>query len=422
MMSNNQGMAEPARDETTMKSGLKRGYAGRDLIAEGVRLCTRCIFDSSLSGISFDDEGVCNYCRMIDELTAQYGTGTAAGERQFSEIVDTIKREGRGKPYDIAVGVSGGTDSSYMLYVAKEYGLRPLAVHYDNTWNTAIATQNIRRVTAALDVDLYTHVCDNKESDDIFRSFFLAGVPEIDGSTDIALAEVMYRAAAKYGIKYIFEGHSFITEGVSPLGRAYVDGGYIADLHKRFGKRPMKTFPNMPFMKFMYWIMVKRIRKIRPFWYLHYSKEEARKFLEENCGWEYYGGHHLENRMTAFHHSFYTPVKFGLDQRNNTLAARVRNGLLSREAAISEYAEAPHIEDELLAYVLKRFEMGENEFWSVMEAPPKYYTDYYSYKKRFERFRPLFKVAADLNLVPRSFYMKFCFPADNPGQDERRPQ
>lgn len=394
---------------------LRREYHGRDLIAEGVQICTRCIFDSTLFGIHFDEAGVCNYCHMIEDLTQQYGTGLPEGERQFEAIVDEIKRAGKGKRYDVAVGVSGGTDSSYMLFIARQYGLRPLAIHYDNTWNTAIATQNIRRVTSALDIDLYTHVCDNKESDDIFRSFFLAGVPEIDGPTDIALAEVMYRAAAKYDIKYVFEGHSFITEGVAPLGRAYVDGGYIADLHSKFGKLPMKSFPNMPFFRFLYWTIVKQIRKIRPFWYLHYSKEDARAFLEENYGWEYYGGHHLENRMTAFHHSFYTPVKFGLDQRNNTLAAKARNGIITREEAITEYSHAPHIEEELLQYLLKRFDISANMFWDVMESPKKYYTDYYSYKKRFERYRPLFAILADRNLVPRSFYMKFCFPAAHPG-------
>lgn len=397
---------------TTLENGaLRRVYRGRDLRNAGVTVCTRCIFDSSLHGISFDENGVCNYCWMIEELTEEYGTGTKRGADKFGAIVEEIKQAGRGKKYDVAVGVSGGTDSSYMLYVAKEYGLRPLAVHYDNTWNTATATQNIRRVTEKLDIDLYTHVCNNKESDDIFRSFFYASVPEIDGPTDIALAEVMYRAASKHGIRYVFEGHSFITEGVSPLGRAYIDGGYIASVHDKFGKMRMASFPNMTFGRFLYWTIAKRIQKIRPFWYLDYSKEDARSFLEADCGWEYYGGHHLENRMTAFHHSFYTPTKFGLDQRNNTLAAKVRRGVMDRNDAIEEYAQPPHIEDDLLPYVLKRFGISENEFWSVMEKPRKYYTHYPTYKHRFERYRPLFAILAARNLVPKSFYLKFCFPA-----------
>lgn len=378
--------------------------------SRNVQMCARCIFDENTDGISFDDEGVCSYCRMVEGLAETYGTGRAEGLASFEAIVDEIKHAGRGKKYDVAVGISGGTDSSYMLFLAKEFGLRPLAVHYDNTWNTAIATMNIQKVTAALGVDLYTHVCNNREVDDIFKSFFLAGVPEIDGSTDIALAEVMYRAASKYGINYVFEGHSFMSEGVAPMARAYVDGKYISDIHQKFGSLPMKTFPNMPMGRFLYWTTVKRIQKIRPLWYLEYTKEDAKEMLKRDFGWMDYGGHHLENRMTAFHHSFYTPRKFNLDQRNNTLSARARAGSLTQTEALAIYSEPPHLEENLLEYTLKRFEMSEAEFWKKMEEPPKYYTDYKTYKKSFERMRPLFKVLADANMVPRSFYLKYCFP------------
>jgi len=393
---------------------MNKFIEGRNLIQENVQLCTRCIFDSSLSGISFDNEGVCNYCRMVDSLKEQYGTGKDKGEKLFKEIIAQIKKDGAGKKYDIVVGVSGGTDSSYMLVLAKQYGLRPLAVHYDNTWNSAIATQNIFNVTKALDVDLYTHVCNNKESDDIFRSFFLASVPEIDGATDIALAEVIYRSASKYNLKYVFEGHSFVEEGVAPMGKAYVDGGYISNLHKQFGRMKMHTFPNMTFSKFLFWTVLKRIRKIRPLWYLNYNKVAARAYLEKEFGWQYYGGHHLENRMTAFHHSFYTPFKFGLDQRNNTLAAAVRNGSLDRVDALRYYSEPITIDFDLIEYVIKRFDMTEAEFWKVMDLPKKFYIDYPTYKQRFERLRPLFYILAKTNLVPMSFYLKYCFPAKSP--------
>jgi N-acetyl sugar amidotransferase len=385
-------------------------YTGKDLLKSGVQICTKCIFDSSIYGIEFDESGVCSYCKMVDTLTKQYDTGTQRGKERFDEIVETIKKAGKGKKYDVAVGVSGGTDSSYVLHLAIQYGLRPLAVHYDNTWNTSIATENIRKVTQALGVDLYTHVCDNKESDDIFKSFFLASVPEIDGPTDIALAQVLYRAASKYNIQYLFEGHSFIAEGVAPMGKAYVDGGYIKDIHSKFGKKRMISFPNMPFFKFLYWTMFKRIRKIRPLWYLSYSKEEAKIFLKEKFNWTYYGGHHLENRMSAFHHSYYTPNKFDLDQRNNTLAASVRNSKISRSDALKEYASPPYIEDELLDYVMKRFNMTPDEFTAVMNLPKKYFTDYKTYKNQFEKLRPLFFILAKANLVPMSFYLKYCFP------------
>lgn len=371
------------------------------------RICSRCIYDTRVPQIVFDENGVCNYCKMVDELKEQYKTGTPEGEAAFMKIVEQIKRDGKGKKYDCIIGVSGGTDSSYMIVKAVEWGLRPLAVHYDNTWNTAIATENIRKVLSKLKVDLYTHVVDNKESDDIFRSFFLANVPEIDGPTDIALAETMYRAAAKNGVKYVLEGHSFIAEGVSPLRTAYVDGGYIESIHKQFGKIKMKTFPNMTFWSFMKWILFYRIKKIRPLWYIQYSKQEARSLLENEYGWKYYGGHHLENRMTAFNHSIYFPQKFEIDQRNNTLSAVVRAGLMSRADAIAEYATPPHVEPELVAYFKKRLNFSDAEYDKIMKGPRMNFRNYKTYKKRFERLRPLFYILAKASLVPMSFYIKY---------------
>lgn len=371
------------------------------------KICSKCIYDTKVPKIEFDENGVCNYCKMVDSLKEQFKTGTPEGEAKFMKIVEEIKIKGKNKKYDCIVGVSGGTDSSFMICKAIEWGLRPLAVHYDNTWNTAIATENIRKVLGKLKVDLYTHVVDNKESDDIFKSFFLANVPEIDGPTDIALAETMYRVAAKYGVKYVLEGHSFIAEGVSPLSTAYVDGGYIKNIHKQFGKLKMNTFPNMTFFSFMKWILFYRIKKIRPLWYIQYSKDEARSMLEKDYGWLYYGGHHLENRMTAFNHSVYFPQKFNIDQRNNTLSAVVRAGLKSREDAILEYKTPPHVEPELVDYFKKRLGFNDNEYLEIMNGPRKSFRDYKTYKRRFELLRPLFFILAKANLVPMSFYIKY---------------
>jgi N-acetyl sugar amidotransferase len=377
----------------------------------GLRVCSRCIYDERVAAIHFNSDGVCNYCLQIDHLKAQYRTGTPEGRRHLEAIVEEIKRSGHGRRYDCVIGVSGGTDSSYIVYLAKQWGLRPLAVHYDNTWNTAISTQNIRKVLGALDVDLFTHVVDNKEADDIFRAFFRAGVAEIDASTDLALAETMYRAAYRYGIKYVVEGHSFVTEGVTPVGRNYFDGQYIRSIHRRFGTRALKTYPLMTFSRFLWWSCVARIRKIRPFWYIDYSKEDARAFLEREYGWQYYGGHHLENRMTAFFHGIYAPQKFHSDFRNNSLSALVRNHSMRREDAWAEYSRPPQVEDELLAYFKKRLGLSDEEYERVMRTPPKDWQQYPTYKRRFERLRPLFALLAKHNLVPMSFYLKYCFPS-----------
>ncbi|CAN5394442.1 N-acetyl sugar amidotransferase [soil metagenome] len=391
---------------STQRSDTK--YIGTDLTH--LKTCSRCIYDETVKGIIFDENGICTYCKMIDDLKVQYKTGTTEGKEELERIIEQIKKDGKGKPYDCIIGVSGGTDSSYMVIKAIEWGLRPLAAHYDNTWNSAIATENIRIILQKMNVDLYTHVINNKEADDIIKSFFKASVPDLECPTDIALAETLYRAADQYGIKYVLEGHSFITEGVSPLGAMYMDGGYIKNVHEQFGKRKMETFPNMDFKSFMKWVLFKRIKKIRPLWYIDYNKEEARAMLERDFGWKYYGGHHLENRISAFYHSYYSPVKFKIDNRNNSLAASVRAGYLKRDEALKEYLTPPYLEPELLNYFKKRIEVTDEEFDTIMELPIKSYKNYKTYKKWFERLRPMFYLLAKANLVPMSFYIKYTSP------------
>jgi len=386
-----------------------------DINCVDLRICSRCIYDERVPSIDFDSEGVCNYCKQVDRLIEEYGTGKPKGNALFANIIQEIKCSGHGKPYDCIVGVSGGTDSSYLVYLAKnEWGLRPLAVHYDNTWNSAIATMNIQKVLNGLGVDLYTHVVANKEADDIFRAFFLSGVAEIEASTDLGYAYLLRQVAAKYSIRYILEGHSFIEEGITPLGRNYFDGKYIGSIHRQFGRVRMETFPLMTFSRFLASALLHRVKFIRPLWYINYAKEEAKTFLSENFDWRYYGGHHLENRMTAFYHSVYLPQKFGSDMRNNTLSARVRNGTLSRAAAWADYNTSPLIEEELVSYFKKRLDLTNDEYEQVMQSPPKNWTDYPTYKKRFEHLRPLFHLLAKANLVPMSFYLKYCFPAKAP--------
>jgi N-acetyl sugar amidotransferase len=378
-----------------------------------MRICTRCIYDESIPNISFDENGVCNYCHQVEDLDRQYQPG-GAGLKELESIIETIKKEGKNKKYDCVIGVSGGTDSSYLLCKAvKDWGLRPLAVHYDNTWNTAISTENIRKVTKYCNADLSTYVIDNKEADDIFRAFFLSGVPEFDASTDIGYAQVLRDTCAKYKIKYVLEGHSYQAEGLSPQGNNYFDGKYIEDVHKKYGRLPMKTYPNMTFYKFLKSILFHRVKFIRPLWYMNYSKEEAMGWLEKNTGWQYYGGHHLENRATGFLHAVYNPQKFGIDNRNWSLAAMVRSGNITRDEALRIYNTPIEPSPELVQYVMKRMGLTEQEYNEVMNNGVKRsWKEFKTYKKRFEKWRPFFKIMAETNRVPTSFYLKYCFPRD----------
>jgi hypothetical protein len=378
------------------------------------RVCRTCIYDSAVSGIKFNKAGICNYCLQIDSLRELYGTGQEKGRKQLADLLGLIHQSGRGRQYDCVVGVSGGTDSSYLLLKVREWGLRPLAVHYDNTWNSAIATQNIRRITEATGTDLYTHVVNNKEVDDIKRAFLLAGVPEFDADTDIAYVQVMRTAAAKHGIRFILEGHSFMTEGISPIGGNYLDGAYVADVHNKFGTMRRQTFPNMDFFAFLKWAILYRQQFIRPLWYVDYNKETAQNYLREATGWQYYGGHHLENRGSTFAHTVWLPTKFGVDYRNLTLAAAVRRGAMSRSDAIDSYAKPIRVDQQVINYVKKRVGFTESQLEACLNGPRRSFRDFRTYKSRFELLRPLFFVLAKANRVPMSFYLKYCFPIEGP--------
>lgn len=377
---------------------------------DATRRCARCLYDQRIPGISFDESGVCNYCKIHDQLDSEYPVGEA-GRRRLEALAGAIRRAGRGKQYDVVVGVSGGCDSSYLLYTAKELGLRPLAVHFDNTWDSEVAVRNIRRVLKALDVDLFTYVVDNEEYDDIYRSFFRAGVPDLEAPTDIALAAVLNMAAEKYSVRYIFEGHSFRTEGISPLGWLYMDARYIASVHERFGRRPLRTFPNLWLRDQVRWMVVRGIQKIRPLYWVDYHKQQAMELLQKKLGWEWYGGHHLENRITAFYHTYFLSRRFGIDTRLLGHSALIRSGQLSREEGLRAI-ETPRMHDPaLVAMVKKRLGFSDDEFEQLMTMPRHTHREFETYEATFKRLRWFFWLMYRLDRIPKSFYIKFAAPA-----------
>lgn len=377
--------------------------------APGVVMCSRCLYDSTILNIEFDAAGVCSYCKLTESLEQEYPAGPE-GEKKLLAIVDEMKREGRGKKYDVIVGVSGGCDSSFTIYQAVKLGLRPLAVHFDNTWNSTIATENIHRVLDKLGVELHTHVVDNEVYDDMYRAFMLAGVPDIEAPTDIGLAATMYRAGEKFGVKYQFNGHNFRTEGVSPLGWLYMDGKYIESVVRKYGnykQHKLRTFPNMPLYSFLKWTAVSRIKQIRPLWYMDLHKEDTKKFLTAEFGWQWYGGHHLENRFTAFYHSYFLPRRFQIDGRKLGFSALMRSGQMSREEGLDLISKPPAVDPEIIQLVKKRLKFSDAEFERVMTQPKHTYREFKTYKQTFERLRPLFYVMYKANLVPKSFYVKY---------------
>jgi N-acetyl sugar amidotransferase len=371
------------------------------------KVCVRCIYDESIPKISFDAEGVCNYCRQYDAMDQEYPTGPE-GMRRLEQITDQIKREGKGKPYDVVIGVSGGCDSSYMMHFAREMGLRPLATHFDNTWNSRIAVENINLVTEKLNIDLFTHVMDNDEYNDLFRSFLMASVPEIDTPSDIGLATTHYMAAEKYKIRYIWEGHSFRTEGISPEGWFYMDAKYIQTIHGQFGKLPMKTFPNLWLHKWLKWIAINKIKKIRPLYFMDYDKEATKKMLHDTYGWQWYGGHHMENRTAYFTNNSYLPSKFGIDLRLCEFSALIRSGQMTRDEALEKIQDPKPFDTAILDEVKTRLGFTDAQYEQIMDLERKTFRDYATYKETFRRLRPLFYVLYKKGYVTKSFYHKFC--------------
>jgi len=368
--------------------------------------CTRCLYDERIPDITFDSNGACSYCKIHDEMDKEYPTG-AAGWEELKKLAVKIKRSGRNKKYDCVIGVSGGCDSSYLCYLAKEkLGLRPLAAHFDNTWNSKIAVNNIYTVLKKLDIDLYTYVMDNEEFNDMAKSFLNASVPEIDALTDIALATTLYMAADEHKIKYILQGHSFRTEGIVPLGWFYFDGKYISDIHKKFGTMKMDRYPNLWLGKWLWWLM-KGIKRVRPLYYIDYHKENTKKFLAEKFGWEWYGGHHMENRYTTFENIYLHPKKFNIDFRYVEFSALVRSGQMKKEDALKKLEKLPDCPENVVEEVKKRLGLDEKEFERIMNLPPKTAKDYKTYHPTFKRLKYLFWLLYKMDRVPKSFYVKY---------------
>jgi N-acetyl sugar amidotransferase len=364
-------------------------------ISDNGQICTRCVIDSRVPGVLFDEQGICNYCRLHDRLAQQWPEGEA-GQKLLDQQIGQIKKRGRGKRYDCIVGVSGGTDSSYLLYLAKRWGLRPLAVHFDNGWNSEIAVNNIRKILSVLEVDLQTYVVDWEEFKDILLAFLKASFPWADAPTDLAIDATLYRVAAEEGVGYILNGSSFRTEGKMPTEWTYMDGRLVKHIHARFGRRKMRTFPNLTLSGFINYSVIRRIRVLRVLNYLDYRKEEARRVLENEIGWQYYGGHHFESIYTRFVYSSLLPDKFKIDKRIITHSALVRSGELSRAEALELLCHEPYPREKVaedIAYVIKKLGLSPQEFQGIIDLPPKTFRDFPSYYPLFEKFGPWLKVA-----------------------------
>lgn len=373
----------------------------------GYQICSRCICDTSIPSIRFNEQGICNFCENYDLINNDFPENSAS-ETAIREIAESIKKERKGQEYDCVIGVSGGTDSTYCLYYAtKILGLRPLAVHFDDGWNSEIAVNNIQNAITSLDIDLHTYVVDWEEFKDLQLSVLKASTPDLEAPTDHGITSALYRVACEQGIRHILIGSCYKTEGKMPSCWGYADGKYLKNLHKLFGKVPLKTYPNMMLSDIVYYNTVKKIKAIKPLYYIPYHKKEIKKVLERELKWKDYGGHHYESTYTRFIEGYILPKKFGIDKRRIEFSALIRSGQKTREEALADIAESPYPEEKIREdkqYFIKKYGIKTEDFEAIMKQPPKSYKDYPSYYPLFLKLRSVINLGYRMGILPTRFY------------------
>lgn len=349
------------------------------------RICARCVMDTSDPDIAFDHCGVCHHCHDYDGLVRARVPSRAEADQRLKSIVETIKREGAGKPYDCIIGVSGGVDSTFVAKSVKELALRPLAVHLDNGWDSEIAVSNIARALGQLSLDLYTHVIDWEEFKDIQRSFLLASTPDAEVPSDHAIFALLYQQARRLGVRHVITGLNVRTETHLPpaWSQGHWDWGYIRAVHRRFGSGRIKTFPHFDFYNYLTGNR-QQFATVNLLDYLDYSKTEALVVLQRELGWKDYGGKHYESIYTRWFQGCYLPRKFGFDKRRCHLSSRICSGELTRAEALAELQQppyAPEQQDADCEYVAKKLGFTTREFAAIMQADPARFRDFPSYEK-----------------------------------------
>lgn len=372
-----------------------------------LRECNRCIMNATADpDIEIDVEGVCNHCRRYDALLPVRVLKGAEGEAAINRIVEAMKRRGRGRDYDCVIGVSGGVDSTYVAYLTKKYGLRPLAVHLDNGWNSELAVRNIERTMQTLGIDLHTEVLDWDEFRSLQLAFLKASTADMEIPTDHAIVSLLWREAIKYDIKYIISGMNFATEStyVQSWSYGHWDWRYIKSVNAVHGNRRLKTFPHFTYPYLFYVHVMRAIRSVSILNYIDFNKSEAMKVLENELGWQYYGGKHYESIYTRFVQGYILPVKFGVDKRYGHLSDLIRAGQLTKEMAIEEMkkpAYPPELFKKDHDFVLKKFGLTAAEFHEIMETPPRTFRAYGNSHGLGVLLRRIITAARKVGLYPR---------------------
>ena len=358
--------------------------------------------DTSDPDIEFDAQGICNHCKTMVERVS---TAVQIRSDRLQSIVEQIRAEGRGKTYDCVLGISGGVDSTYTAYLAKTLGLRPLAVHLDNGWNSELAVKNIEHVLNKLSLDLYTHVLDWEEFRDLQVAFLRASTPDAEIPTDHAISAVLFRVALQEGVRYIIAGTNLVTEGILPKAWTYgvYDWRYIKGVHARYGKMPLRTYPHFSVMDRIMNYFARRLRVVCPLNYVTYNKSDAILTLQNELWWRKYWDKHGESVYTKFFQGYILPTKFSIDKRRAHLSALIISGQITRETALEQLMSSPLTEKherELREYVIKKLELTQESFDDIMALQRRSYKDYPNYESIVALITPAIRIGKKMGIIP----------------------
>jgi len=377
------------------------------------RICGRCIMDTSVYGITFDENGECNFCKLHDKLDAEFPLG-AEGDRRLSELMAKIRKAGKGNKYDCIVGVSGGRDSTYLLYCAvKKFGLRPLAVHFNDGFDNPVCGKNIKAAVERLGVDLRTITSDWRESKAIRLALLRASVTSLEVGTDLGIINALYGVAARENIAYIINGMDFRSEGLSPLTWNYTDGRYLKSVLKQFGAGQIRKwtptdpgFTLLPSTVF-YYSVLRGIKFVTPYYHYRYRLDEIEPVITGKLGWEAPGAKYFDDLYQSLIY-YVNRVKFGIDKRRMTYSALIRSGQMERATAVEEMKRPSEVEDpKVIDLCIKRLGMTREEFDGIMALPPRIFLDYPNNYWIFRLLKGPIYLACRMGLLPAIAYDKY---------------
>ncbi len=335
--------------------------------------CTLTVMDNIADQfIKFDEQGVSNYAH---DFFKYYEENVPPDRNKvLDELIHKIKESGKNKPYDCLTGISGGVDSSYLIYKAKEWGLRPLIVHFDNGWNTEISVRNINNIINKTGFELYTLIVNWEEFKDLQLSYIKAGVVDLEVPTDHAIYGTWLRLAKKFKIKYVLNGNNYPTESIMPSGWIYnkTDAVNLLNIHKQFGEKKLKTYPVVKPLQQLLYNQLLNINVVKPLNLIEYNKASAKDTLKREFGWTDYGGKHYESFYTKYYQAHILPEKFGIDKRKAHLSNLILSNQISKEAALAELQQPLYNDQELITdteYFIKKLGLTSSYFEQYIHSP-----------------------------------------------------